>query len=67
LLGTPDGVIDSWDYQFWKQQFGTVVSGAGGAAVQLTAVPEAGSAQLLLFGVVCLLRQVRERKLQSSF
>lgn len=65
LLGMPDGIVDQWDYQFWRQQFGTVLSGGGGSAIGLTAVPEAGSAQLLLLGVGCLWRRSRGRAVLS--
>jgi hypothetical protein len=52
LAGVPDGVVNEWDYSFWKQEFGKSVPGSGGGAgLAATAVPEPGSAMLLLFGM----------------
>jgi len=62
--GDADGMIDDGDYDFWKQQFGTVVSpGAGASAVQL--VPEPATLGILLSGLLahcCLAAWQRYRK-----
>jgi hypothetical protein len=62
--GNQSGTIDVGDYDFWKQQFGTVVSpGAGASAVQL--VPEPATLGILLSGLFahcCLAAWQRRRK-----
>ena len=49
--GDADGMVDDGDYDFWKQQFGTVVSpGAGAIEVQL--VPEPATLGILISGLL---------------
>ena len=48
--GTPDGVVDNLDYQFWVSHFGQT-SGAG--ALSGSTVPEPGTLALLVVGI-CL-------------
>ena len=53
LSGVPDGDVDQFDYDYWKQEFGTAIGGSGGNA-STTSVPEPAGLLLMLFGGVCL-------------
>ena len=43
--GNHNNVIDTVDYTYWRNHFGTIASGAGG--ISQTAIPEPASATLL--------------------
>jgi hypothetical protein len=49
--GTPDQVIDMFDYQFWKDHYGETVPGNGAAFGNAT-VPEPTTAWLLVLGTI---------------
>jgi len=49
-LGAPDGIVDEWDYSFWKANYGDTAAPANGSTV-----PEPGSITLaLLAACLCL-------------
>jgi hypothetical protein len=50
--GTPDGVVDNWDYDFWKSRFGDMLPGAGGGALTSAAVPEPASLSVALVAIM---------------
>jgi hypothetical protein len=52
-LGIPDGDVDEFDFLYWRQEFGNVISGAG-AGSTLANVPEPASGVLLTIGFVSL-------------
>jgi hypothetical protein len=53
--GSPDGVIDQFDYDFWKLHYGEMVPGTGaGAAVGDLTVPEPSTGWLLVVGATLL-------------
>lgn len=52
LSGMPDGDVDQFDYDYWKQQFGTTVPGAGSAS--LAGVPEPGCLTLFVLASIGL-------------
>jgi hypothetical protein len=57
--GTPDGIVDDSDYDFWVSQFGaTTPLGAGGDA---SAVPEPSAAILLMFFSIVMAPTIRWR------
>ena len=49
--GVPDGVVDQWDYNFWKAKFGNSSGGGSGTHV----VPGPPTIRLLLIGTGLLL------------
>jgi hypothetical protein len=49
--GDGSGVVDQDDYLIWKATFGNTAAGSG-AGAKASAVPEPGSALLLLIGVL---------------
>ncbi|HEY4232749.1 MAG TPA: PEP-CTERM sorting domain-containing protein, partial [Lacipirellulaceae bacterium] len=49
--GTPDGVVDALDYQFWVDHFGTA---SGSGADSQGTVPEPSSLVLIVAGVAAL-------------
>jgi hypothetical protein len=59
--GVPDGVVDQWDYNYWKAKFGA----ANGRGSDTHAVPNPSTIRLLLIGV-CLLLPIRRRFEPSS-
>jgi hypothetical protein len=60
LLGTPDGDVDQFDYDFWKSRFGMEVMGSGSGLVTAT-VPEPATAVLLLVVMLALRPIIRIR------
>ena len=54
LLGTPDGLVDQWDYDFWVQEFGNMAPGSGSGSASQQAVPEPAAAQLFVLAVALL-------------
>jgi len=55
LLGTPDGIVDQFDYEFWKLHYGESIFGSGAFLANGTGnVPEPSSfAMLILAILVC--------------
>jgi hypothetical protein len=60
-VGTPDGVVDQLDYDFWKSLYGDVAPGAGGGSLTGTSVPEPATLVLLLSGLLALASHRRAR------
>lgn len=57
--GTPDGIVDDDDYEFWVSRFGaTTPLGSGGGG---SAVPEPSSGVLLILLSVVLAPVIRQR------
>ena len=48
--GTPDGIVDNLDYQFWADHFGITSAGSGSGAG--ATVPEPGALALVLLGLL---------------
>jgi hypothetical protein len=57
-VGTPDGVVDGLDYDFWRSQFGST-SGAAGSIVGPTSVPEPATLGLVLSFALAIFRRCR--------
>jgi hypothetical protein len=56
--GSPDSLIDNFDYLFWKEHYGETVPGSGAVVGELT-VPEPNTAWLLVFGGILSLSLAR--------
>jgi hypothetical protein len=62
--GTPDGVVNDLDYQFWVNHYGATSAGSGAGAS--AAVPEPATAGLaLMAATVLLLRQARSPRIEQ--
>lgn len=63
LLGVPDGLVDEWDYNYWRAHFGESAlsgSGAGASALVQSTVPEPSTlvgGLVACAGVALLLRK----------
>ena len=49
-VGTPDGVVDQLDYEFWRSRFGATAGAAVGAAIP---IPEPNSLWLFALAGIC--------------
>ena len=56
--GFPDGYIDDYDYDVWREHFGNT-SGGAGSFQSLSAVPEPAALVLCVLGVTILLPKFR--------
>jgi autotransporter-associated beta strand protein len=59
--GTPDGLVDGLDYDFWKAHFGDTSPG-GGAGATAQPVPERSAASLACVAVGCILGTATRRR-----
>ena len=59
LMGTPDGDVDQFDYNFWRSRFGNVIPGSGSTIA--ASVPEPASALLLTIAIFALPLVMRSR------
>jgi hypothetical protein len=51
--GVPDGVIDNFDYEFWRARFG-VPSSSATTSVDSHMIPEPSACPLIVIAMVCL-------------
>jgi hypothetical protein len=58
--GTPDGIVDQLDYDFWKAHFGDTLPGLGAAA---HAVPERSTVSLLCVAIGCIICAARRSRM----
>jgi hypothetical protein len=59
LTGNPDGIVDEFDFQYWKVSFNSVGYGAGALA---GAVPEPASVTLAAMAMVAFIAVARARR-----
>jgi hypothetical protein len=65
--GTPDGVVNDLDYDFWRTRFGNTA--ASTSATGIAAVPEPAALSLLILSTIlfALQRSERRRRRNASF
>ncbi len=52
LSGMPDGVVDEYDYDFWRANFGNTLAGAGSVAPSNAIMPEPPAFLLAVFAIL---------------
>jgi hypothetical protein len=58
----PDGIVDQWDYTFWKTNFGVSLPSSRitpGSGALVAAVPEPTTAALIVISAICISRRNR--------
>jgi fibronectin-binding autotransporter adhesin len=61
-----DGQINLLDWNLWKAHLGLALVGGGSGGSSVSAIPEPGSALLLVVGLLGLLTRVRRRRSQGA-
>jgi hypothetical protein len=54
MVGTPDGVVNDLDYDFWRSRFGASSGTASDATGAMRAIPEPSTVALLAMGTLLL-------------